>query len=152
MVKGAKASQDCGSQKKASKKAKAAKDSNSSSSKAFRFDKTSDIVLLKEVNNIQPHLSPHGEMNSRWKLVSLATNKFLESLKLPAQTTPDNCKRRLSNLMKKLKADTADSVKGSGTAEEFDEITQLLEIIVHRGMSMFKLLLCILISNVERRI
>ncbi|KAJ3071757.1 hypothetical protein HDU98_004808 [Podochytrium sp. JEL0797] len=46
---------------------------------AFRFNAHIDLVLLKEVGNVEPYRAPHGQTTQRWKDVAANVNMINEA-------------------------------------------------------------------------
>ncbi|KAG6961440.1 hypothetical protein JG688_00009085 [Phytophthora aleatoria] len=90
--------------------------------KAFRFLPSSDVFLLKEVAVHTPWAAAHGETNMTWTNVANADSKA--------------CRRRFTVLLDTFRREEMESLRASGTAEEYREREQLLmgclELVMYR--------------------
>ncbi|KAJ1562580.1 hypothetical protein HK096_007531 [Nowakowskiella sp. JEL0078] len=92
--------------------------------KAYRFNIAADIALLKEIANIQPFFAAHGQTLKAW--TSVAVN-LCSSLNLEAETiTTVNARARFESIYTTFKKDEMESLRASGTEEEFNEREQLM--------------------------
>ncbi|KAJ3028475.1 UNVERIFIED_CONTAM: hypothetical protein HDU68_001622 [Siphonaria sp. JEL0065] len=96
---------------------------------AYRFNAATDIALLKEIEHIQPYDAPHGQKAERWVEVSSRFNQACD-FGGNKTATPKNCQNRFEELIKRFKQDEMDSLRASGTEEEFNEREQLLTDII----------------------
>ncbi|KAG9407142.1 hypothetical protein AC1031_001838 [Aphanomyces cochlioides] len=88
-----------------------------------------DIELLKNVSHSKPWEAPYGKTMA--ELASIADNlKAARGFRL--NTTAGAVKSRFELLMKKFKQSKLESMRKSGTSEEFDEREQLLNDISSR--------------------
>ncbi|KAJ3106358.1 hypothetical protein HDU96_008237 [Phlyctochytrium bullatum] len=103
----------------------------STTPKTFRFTPATDIDLLKIAVHVQPWAAGHGKKASIWATI---TETFQEAVRstnpLVDKVTPTAVQRRFDNLVTCFKQEEMESLKASGTEEEYDERTQLLTEIV----------------------
>ncbi|ETW05092.1 hypothetical protein H310_04120 [Aphanomyces invadans] len=89
---------------------------------AYRFITQVDIDFLKEVMAVCPHDAPYGQTLARWE-------DFVEHMREmhgPDLTTA-GCRKRLDDLMAAYKKNTVQSLRASGTEEEYNEREQLIQ-------------------------
>ncbi|KAJ3096003.1 hypothetical protein HDU96_000923 [Phlyctochytrium bullatum] len=99
--------------------------------KTFRFTPRTDIALLKIAIHVQPWTAGHGKKASVWASM---TEQFQEAMRadfpLVDKVTTTAVQRRFDNLVTCFKQEEMESLKASGTEEEYDERAQLLTEIV----------------------
>ncbi|ETL27789.1 hypothetical protein L916_18730 [Phytophthora nicotianae] len=85
---------------------------------AFRFLSSSDVFLLKEV---AAHTAAHGETNTAWTNVANGLKNAMSA------STADGkaCRRRFTALLDTFRRVEMESLRASGTAEEYREREQL---------------------------
>ena len=104
------------------------KGESSTEAGCIRFLPAMDIHLLKQVSALAPYEASHGRTLAAWDAV--ATNlKQVDSTSF-AKANGRNCKARADLLIAKFKKEEMESLKKSGTEEEYTEREQLLEDIV----------------------
>ncbi|KAJ3117156.1 hypothetical protein HDU96_007819 [Phlyctochytrium bullatum] len=113
----------------AEKKGKKAK--QGTTAKTFRFTPASDIALLKIVTYTQPWAAGHGKKASVWSSI---TDTLQEALKadqpLVEKVKSTAVQRRFEHLVTCFKQEEMESLKASGTEEEYGEREALLSGIV----------------------
>ncbi|KAJ3009487.1 UNVERIFIED_CONTAM: hypothetical protein HDU68_002645 [Siphonaria sp. JEL0065] len=88
-----------------------------------------DIALLKEVEQIQPYSAPHGKTAERWEQVTARFNNAC-AFSDNKEASTKNCQARFTDLVKKFKQEEMESLRASGTEEEYSEREQLLTDLV----------------------
>ncbi|ETI33973.1 hypothetical protein L915_18835 [Phytophthora nicotianae] len=88
---------------------------------AFRFLSSSDVFLLKEVAAHTPWAAAHGETNTAWTNVANGLKNAMSA------STADGkaCRRRFTALLDTFRRVEMESLRASGTAEEYREREQL---------------------------
>lgn len=86
----------------------------------FHFASHHDILLLKQIISDPPFLGSHGTTEKKWE--SCCAELRRSGIDIEPRTARD----RFMLLMKKFKHDEIESLKKSGTNEEFTEKTSLL--------------------------
>ncbi|ETN14304.1 hypothetical protein PPTG_07932 [Phytophthora nicotianae INRA-310] len=99
-----------------------ATDTQSKRKKAFRFVPSSDILLLKEAVKHRPWAAGHGETQVSWSSVAIGLKTALPSCTADGKA----CRRRFNALLDVFRRDELESLRASGTAEDFEEREQLL--------------------------
>ncbi|OQR85759.1 hypothetical protein ACHHYP_20550 [Achlya hypogyna] len=92
---------------------------------AFRFRVVHDVELLQEVANIEPYDAPHGEAKARWSKVA----ENLCSIHGAGVLTSSGCRVRFNDLIDAFKSQQMESLRASGTDEEYETREQLLQDI-----------------------
>ncbi|KAF4043074.1 hypothetical protein GN244_ATG04548 [Phytophthora infestans] len=90
--------------------------------KAFRFVPSSDIMLLKETLKHRPWAASHGETLSAWSSVATGLKAALTSCTADGKA----CRRRFNTLLEVFRRDVLESLRASGSAEDYEEREQLL--------------------------
>lgn len=90
--------------------------------KAYRFAPGADIVLLIEAIKHSPWAAPHGDTTSAWADVASDVSASLPSCTADGKA----CRRRFTTLMETFRREEMDSLRASGTVEEYSEREQLL--------------------------
>ena len=94
----------------------------------FRFNAHRDIILLQEVMSLTPFRAAHGQVEAKWAEVADHVNVALDVD--GAAVTAKSARKRFNFLVKKMRADEADSLRKSGVEEDFDERERLLTDII----------------------
>eukprot|EP00644_Phytophthora_capsici_P007430 jgi/Phyca11/112118/e_gw1.21.540.1 len=97
-------------------------DAQSKRKKAFRFVPSSDILLLKEAVKHRPWAAGHGEAQVSWSSVAIGLKTTLPSCTGDGKA----CRRRFNALLDVFRRDELESLRASGSAEDFEEREQLL--------------------------
>ncbi|KAG1686709.1 hypothetical protein DVH05_028685 [Phytophthora capsici] len=90
--------------------------------KAFNFGPSSDIMLFKEVLKRRPWAASHGETLAAW--TSFATR--LKAALTSCTADGNACRRRFNTLLGVFCRDELESLRASGSAEDYEEREQLL--------------------------
>ncbi|GMF12415.1 unnamed protein product [Phytophthora lilii] len=90
--------------------------------KAFRFLPSSDIMLLKEPLKHRPWAASHGETQAAWTSVATGLKAALISCTADGKA----CRRRFNALLEVFRRNELDSLRASGSAEDYEEREQLL--------------------------
>ncbi|KAG3142027.1 hypothetical protein PI126_g15238 [Phytophthora idaei] len=90
--------------------------------KAFRFLPSGDVFLLKEVAVHTPWAAAHGETNMTWTNVANGLKKATPSSMADSKA----CRRRFTVPLDTFRREEMESLRASGTAEEYSEREQLL--------------------------
>ncbi|KAG9397930.1 hypothetical protein AC1031_016348 [Aphanomyces cochlioides] len=92
----------------------------------FRFKASTDVDLLREVMRIQPFAAEYGQTGRRWEQLSVCMCEIHGE----GAVTAYSCRRRFEDLVENFKNETMNSLRASGTDEEYTEREQLLQDIV----------------------
>ncbi|KAJ1566690.1 hypothetical protein HK096_000678 [Nowakowskiella sp. JEL0078] len=85
---------------------------------AFHFTIAFDIVLLKEVYNIQP-FAAHGKTKTAWTTV---LENIVKALQLnPDDISPTTAPGQFTALLEAFKKSDMESLRASGTEEDYTE-------------------------------
>ncbi|EEY57461.1 uncharacterized protein PITG_00010 [Phytophthora infestans T30-4] len=90
--------------------------------KAFRFLPSSDVILLKEVIKHTPWAAGHGKTEAAWGKVASGIKAALPLCTADGKA----CRRRFYTLMEVFKREELESLRASGTTEDYEEREQLL--------------------------
>ncbi|KAI9988793.1 hypothetical protein PInf_022377 [Phytophthora infestans] len=90
--------------------------------KAFRFLPSSDVILLKEVIKHTPWAAGHGKTEAAWDKVASGMKAALPLCSADGKA----CRRRFYTLMEVFKREELESLRASGTTEDYEEREQLL--------------------------
>ncbi|KAF4031844.1 hypothetical protein GN244_ATG16361 [Phytophthora infestans] len=90
--------------------------------KAFRFLPSSDVILLKEVIKHTPWAAGHGKTEASWGKVASGIKAALPLCTADGKA----CRRRFYTLIKIYKREELESLRASGTTEDYEEREQLL--------------------------
>lgn len=99
-----------------------------SSSSRFNFRPEHDLLLLEETIKVKPFAQPHGKTKEAWLAIARTLNS-LESPKFNIDPTRAY-KRIYETLLPKFQAQEMESLKASGTEEEYTRRDQLLQELV----------------------
>ncbi|KAI8840887.1 hypothetical protein BC829DRAFT_420724 [Chytridium lagenaria] len=101
--------------------------------KSFRFNPSIDVELLKLVLDLQPFAAGYGKVKDKWQAVAdglrAIVTDFGENYK-PDSLNPAAARRRFDTLVDSFKKEEMDSLRASGTDEEYEERERLLTDIL----------------------
>jgi hypothetical protein len=93
----------------------------------FRFSAKDDIALLKETISLFPHGEPHGLMGKAWETICVNFKRHCHQVGKKAEApTSAGLKRRIGELLKQWAKEEIQSLRKSGTDEDFEEKEMLL--------------------------
>ena len=92
---------------------------------AFGFNPNHDIHLLKEVMQHAPFAAPHGKTREAWEEVANSLTPLLAR-----KINHAAVKQQFDHLVKTFHNEEMESLRASGTEEEYDERERLLTDIV----------------------
>ncbi|KAI8830976.1 hypothetical protein BC829DRAFT_423334 [Chytridium lagenaria] len=101
--------------------------------KNFRFNPSIDVELLKLVLDLQPFAAGYGKVKDKWQAVAdglrAIVTDFGENYKQDS-LNPAAARRRFDTLVDSFKKEEMDSLRASGTDEEYEEKERLLTDIL----------------------
>ena len=92
--------------------------------RVFRFNAATDVLLLREVTAKNPYAMGYGRVLECWKEISAALNAA------GGRTAWRACRDRSDKLIEQYKQEDRESLRRSGTAEEYEEKERLLQELV----------------------
>ena len=90
--------------------------------KRHKFRATQDIALLQQVLADRPFLAPHGQQDDAWQAVATNLRDAAEGFKATGRAMRD----RYNHLVRIFQSDNRESLRRSGSAEEYEIRDQLL--------------------------
>ncbi|KAJ3026417.1 UNVERIFIED_CONTAM: hypothetical protein HDU68_005686 [Siphonaria sp. JEL0065] len=90
------------------------------SAPSLRFNVRIDNALLKEIMNFESFKAQHGSTMEAWNKVAAALNAAL-GFSGSRKASGKNCQSPFKELLKKFKEDEMESLRASGTEEEYSE-------------------------------
>ncbi|GMF51004.1 unnamed protein product [Phytophthora fragariaefolia] len=94
--------------------------------KTFCFLPSSDVLLLKEALKHTPWAAEHGDTQAAWYRVAIGLRGALPMCTADGKA----CRRRFSTLLDAFRREELQSLRASGTAEDYEEREQLLTGII----------------------
>ena len=87
---------------------------------------------MTEVENIFPYGAPHKREEAAWYEVSRNFYQTLEPNRLSNKPNKDTIKRRVNDLLAKWRKEELESLRKSGTDEDYEEKEQILTDLTER--------------------